>query len=673
MNLKTGAKVSRGSISLLTMACCLALVAVMSALLRAESVVLVSAGQSRFHISLPTKASVCEKFAAEELSKYIKQIAGVSLKIQEETEALANSVRIAGGREELDGYRITVTPDQILLQGTTERAALYAVYQLLKDMGCRWFYIGSLGEVVPERDTIELSLGQKTENASFPERSVMLAYAHYYNQFDQWIDLCGKFKINNICIYGQPKQWWLTEGKDHLGEIAKRGIILEWGGHLMPSLVPRELFQEHPEYFRLDPSGQRNAEQNFCPRSEGINILRKNFREYLKNMDDFRYFHIWADDIMGGGWCNCPQCRGFSPAEQNLLAVNALAEILSLERPESFVANLAYHDTLTPVQKIRPQQNIFLMHAPRERCYAHAINDPGCRRNREEYLPQWRGQYSLFGGKNSNTIHCFEYYTDAILDRQMQPPQINVIPSDARYYRDLAVSVFQNLIVAFRNWHSPPLSLLIFAEAAWNADIAGEAVLEDFCRCYYGEKLAPLMADYYRQVEQSMNLFFESDAVQGPYLDMTLLPLDEKTNEIIIPRHRQAVKTHRQLAPRLSAALKDTGEGILAERLRRELEVCELHDLILLMSATQHEGHFLTSQFLQGKIDKAQGKRALDILNQCLETINNVNKWIEQFPQEQKLWISGWQNYHDKFFADLIRADRVKVEKQINDNAGKNR
>jgi hypothetical protein len=385
-------------------------------------------------------------------------------------------------------------------------------------------------------------------------------------------------------------------------------------------------------------------------------------------MEGFRYFHAWADDIMGGGWCSCPQCKELSPSGQNLLAMNALAEVLGKKFPNSFIADLAYHDTAEVPRRVRPHKNVFLLHAPRERCYAHAINDPKCRRNREEYLPHWEKRYEYFGGKDSKTTHCFEYYTDAILNREMQPPNIEVIPADARYYRKLQVPVFQNLVVAFRDWHSPPISLVIFAQAAWNADIEGKDVVSDFCRYYYGEKLAPLMEDYYWQVEKSCNLFFEADAIYGSYCDMTSIPLDEKTNKIKIPQDWEAQKTHQKLAGRLSAALKTIEGGILVERLQRELDVCELHDLVLLMSVTQFEGRFLAYQFLSGKVGREEGKRALDILNQCLDAIKNVNKWVERFPEEQQLWIGGWQDYHDRFFADMIIADRDKVkEKLIND------
>ena len=96
----------------------------------------------------------------------------------------------------------------------------------------------------------------------------------------------------------------------------------------------------------------------------------------------------------------------------------------------------------------------------------------------------------MFSRTAPRTIHEFSYYTDGLLDREMQPPQLETIPADARYFRSLGLPVQQNLMVCFRDWHSPPFSLVLFAEAAWNAEVKGGEALEDFCRHYYGAALA---------------------------------------------------------------------------------------------------------------------------------------------------------------------------------------
>jgi hypothetical protein len=212
-------------------------------------------------------------------------------------------------------------------------------------------------------------------------------------------------------------------------------------------------------------------------------VVKRNVRPFFEALPEITYFHAWADDLMEGGWCHCPTCKDLSPEDQNALAMNAVAEVLAETNPGASLAHLAYHDTAR-APTIRPASNLFLFHAPRERCYRHAFNDPACRRNREEYLDNWIALRKLFLEVAPDTLHEFEYYTDGLLDREMQPPKIEVIPADARYFRSVNLPVYQNLMVCFRGWHSPPVSLIVFARAAWDADTDGWKVVDDFCRHY---------------------------------------------------------------------------------------------------------------------------------------------------------------------------------------------
>ena len=223
----------------------------------------------------------------------------------------------------------------------------------------------------------------------------MLAYPFYYDHFEEWIDVLAKQRINNVVIYGQSLDWWKSTRARYLPLLQARNMILEFGGHILPTFVPRDLFPSHPEYFRMNEKGQRTNDHNFCPSSDAIGVLRAGARNYFVQLPEITYFHTWADDLTGGGWCHCPKCRDVSPADQNLMAMKAAAGVLAEVNPRASLALLTYHDS-AGVPSQAPPTNVFLFHAPRERCYAHAFNDPACRRNREEYWKDWQGLHAMF-------------------------------------------------------------------------------------------------------------------------------------------------------------------------------------------------------------------------------------------------------------------------------------
>ncbi len=618
---------------------------------------LVQDGTSHWRVSLRPNASATESLAGRELVRHVHKMSGATLEIVPETTATGRVIRIDCDDAEVDGFDITVEEQFIGIHGHTPRGALYGVYHLLENWGCRWFYPGELGAVVPARPNLALPVGTSSQSASFRERSVMLGQPAYYDQFEEWVAFLTKVRINNVVIYGQSLDWWRTHRGRYLPLLEERKMILEFGGHILPTFVPRTLFEQHPEYFRMNQEGVRTADHNFCPSSGALTVLKDNAARFFQELPEITYFHLWADDLMEGGWCHCPQCQDLTSQDQNMVAMNAVAEVLAGVNAKASLAMLAYHDTARTAS-VRPAPNLFLFHAPRERCYCHALNDPDCRRNREEYVPDWLSLRDVFRQTAPRTIHEFSYNTDALLFREMQPPQIQVIPADARYFRSLDLPIHQNLMVAFRNWHSPPFSLILFARAAWNADVDGQQVLADFCRHYYGDQLEEVMTDYYLHVDAACNRLFEGDHIVGTYLDMSWPPLDPEMRRRKIADVQQARDIHSRLLGQLTTALEESPEGVTGDRLRRERDVCELHDWLLQLAHCQFEGRFLGFQYLAGGVSDDEGRRALKLLNEGLQVIDKITAWVSLAPDEQQGYVAGWQSYYRSYaqvFRDMTR------------------
>src|SRR5439155_653370 len=224
--------------------------------------------------------------------------------------------------------------------------------------------------------------------------------------------------------HANDTQWVIPE---LARELARRGLDLEGGGHVLVELLPRALFAAHPEYFPCAPGGGRFDLGNVCTASPGaLAVVRERAQAARAALPGATDFHLWGLDLAGGGWCACPRCNGLSPADQALAACNAVADTLG---PGGRVFHLAYHDTLEPPRAVRPDLRVWAEFAPRERCYAHALDDPACATN-AAYRRALDAHLELFVGR----VHVFEYYGDAILfggragraRRRAAPPRIHV-------------------------------------------------------------------------------------------------------------------------------------------------------------------------------------------------------------------------------------------------------
>src|SRR5450759_3019464 len=103
-------------------------------------------------------------FAARELAKYVKKLAGLTLSIKHKTKFNSESIGIwlgpctAFGLNDWpqlkpsfwdDGFAIRQQHKQLLFSGTNGRSVLFGVYAYLESLGARWVRPGPQGELLP--------------------------------------------------------------------------------------------------------------------------------------------------------------------------------------------------------------------------------------------------------------------------------------------------------------------------------------------------------------------------------------------------------------------------------------------------------------------------------------------------------------------------------------------
>ena len=145
------------------------------------------------------------------------------------------------------------------------------------------------------------------------------------------------------------------------------GLEVEYELHAMGYLMPKNLFETNPEYFRVDSSGKRNNDKNFCvSNEEALNIVCENAKKLalsLYGSNDNYYF--WIDD--GNDiFCHCEKCKKITPSNQALIAINAMLKAIREVKPNAKMAYLAYGDTLL-LPTVKPSEGVFLEYAPFEK------------------------------------------------------------------------------------------------------------------------------------------------------------------------------------------------------------------------------------------------------------------------------------------------------------------
>ncbi|MEI6425610.1 MAG: DUF4838 domain-containing protein, partial [Lentisphaerota bacterium] len=288
----------------------------------------------KFAIVIGSDAAEPEKFAASELQKYLGKTTGFKAEIKND-EFEPNGFFFSVGRTKFsegvstqsdqspitsgaDSFIVRIENNSVILCGGGDRGTLYSVYEFLEQQGCRWFFPGELGEVVPENGKLILNKGERKFVPDFIQRELGVAPVGDIRAEDiiAWSAknrLNRNFNLRNEVIYKSlPREKWKMNDE--------RGgqIRFQWVAHNLSWMIPSDkYFKSHPEYYALYKGERIPSGSPGKPGYGGGNICTTN-PEVIKICADFAI--DWFSKNPGGEvvplwpgdgaikWCECPEC-----------------------------------------------------------------------------------------------------------------------------------------------------------------------------------------------------------------------------------------------------------------------------------------------------------------------------------------------------------------------------
>jgi len=456
------------------------------------------------------RAGVGERgFAADELRRYLARLAG-----RKPPRRSQCPIRFQqDGRIPAQGYRIVVSRSGITIRFGDEKGRLNGTYGLLETLGCRWFVPGDRGELVPGKQLLCLHCGELAAKPSheaitfIQDVTTLRDYSDERLVERQWAD--------DLALFDWMGRNRLTTLRGHVGLVeqgrgklpqakramAQRHIAEEIGGHIISHLLPRNLFEKHPEYFPVNAAGLRTSRGNVCVSNrDALEVIADNARRLLRPAE---VLHCWGQDVSGGAWCHCEKCRTLPVAEQYLRVVNRVADAVAESAPGTKVAYIAYYDTLDANLTSRPRPNVLLLFAPRSRCYAHTIDESRCETNRRHFESFCRYR-EVF-----KAVETFEYYGDCLLYCTSNASIPWTVARDIESYHRNGVSRSGCLMFGGAAWLFAPINLYVFARKSWDVNADADDIVRQFCDGFY-PGVGSEMLGYHRELEEAMGLLLET-------------------------------------------------------------------------------------------------------------------------------------------------------------------
>jgi hypothetical protein len=521
------------------------------------------------------------RLASAELTSFLQRLTGLPFPSADDDVLSGPTLYLTHDADGDDGFGWRITADGVAIHGHSPRGLLYGVYDFLEALGCRWLGPGEADQVLPSGQTFTLAAERVEETPALAGRCLILGHYAFVAEAAAWVIWAARNRYNTIFIHTIPNEFgggaapawqWRALAPQVLPLLQERSMTIELGGHGLPALLPRHLFKTMPDAFRME-NGRRTPQYNLCPSSPAARReVQRNARRYFLDHPGYDVYHVWADDIPGGGWCSCPSCQGLSPSDQLLRATNWVAEALAQVAPAAQLSFIAYMDTETPPKQTQPLPNVCLLWAPRTRCYAHATDDPACPVNTPAYPDNLRAQIAYFAQAEAAPPRVFEYYTDAILFKFLLPPFSRVMQRDLAFYARAGVHTVQTLMTGATPWLALELNPWLFARLAWRPDRAVDALVHDFCAAAY-PGAAQEMTLYYQALEKAFAVVLDItpdqsrlDGISLSPLQMVKEPMADREDPVHAPLETLQTKARR--LPEMWAALALAEQYLAAAQVR---------------------------------------------------------------------------------------------------------
>ncbi len=204
------------------------------------------------------------------------------------------------------------------------------------------------------------------------------------------------------------------------------GLEVEYEFHSMSYLLPRTLFDTHPEYFRVNKDGEKTNDYNFCvSNAEALQLVAKNAAELATSLYRSSHdFYFWLDDGLDLK-CHCPRCKHLSASDQQIIVLNSMLREIKKQIPDARMAYLAYMDTIALPIHTDIEDGLFLEYAPFAKYTVTKDKAELIEKEKEMMIPLMR----VFGSQPQKVLEY--WYDNSLLSKWKKPPQKFVLDEAA--------------------------------------------------------------------------------------------------------------------------------------------------------------------------------------------------------------------------------------------------
>ena len=562
-----------------------------------------------YYINKITSNSTVD-YAAEELKKYLRMMSpeGGDVKIKYDPDAR-------------DGFRLGLMQDFSLdvsdaedtalddilyidcderggiIAGDNPRSVLLAVYEYLRQMGCRWLFPGVDGEYIPMKNIEAVKFRHKP---SLRYRGWCNEGAEYQQCMYDAIEFAPKVGLNVFMMEGHAPGYYdnyynhpnnqnvrpaepvsfntkLQWKKACQCEVAKRGLQLHDIGHGWTAypfgvdlaadyavMTENSVYGEGMLKYIAEVGGKRGIYQhfmntNYCMSNpEARRLVTESIVSHAKANRNVDYIHFWLSDGFNSH-CECEECQKKTPSDWYMIQLNEIDEALTQEGLDSRIVFIAYLDTVwAPLEeRIKNTNRFTMLIAPISRTYSESVKRDKKKAGTVPYvrngnkLPATLGQYFEYFDEWKKTWSgsdiCYEYHFWRSQFYDISGLELSkVINGDVKAYRDIGIhGIIED--GSQRCFFPTGLLFYTYARTLFDSSLTADEIREDYFSHLFGEGKEKIEG-YLKELSDAFDHFYlmkrrSKDETVSPYYNPEKMKDFKRVTEIVA-RGREIIKKY---------------------------------------------------------------------------------------------------------------------------------
>ncbi len=416
---------------------------------------------SKYQILYPAGASEQTMIGVNDLVEYIEKACGVKVPAKEGTKGdfaiiiEEKTVKADGAGDDCDTFKVKNEGNSIRLTGDAARGAMYACYDLLEKIGCR--FLTPTYEYVIESDEVDLAGFDYVEFSPFRNRRI---YAHTFNASKDM-----KNKLRDV------------EGLPYTGNNCHTfdGLDGDASSHeSQPCLTDETVYQRMLEGIRALLA--KNPDARLISVSQNDNM---NYCDCDNCMASYKKYSHDPDDPTAGG-----------TAGNMIEFVNRIVSDIEKDYPNVYVHTFAYQYTQHAPKGIVPDEKVVVQLCSIECCFTHPLSgsESVCNAANAPFSKDINDWANL-----ATTLFIWDYNNNFAY-RATPFPNLSyeILAGNMRLFADSKVDglFLQGNASMGNNGEFDFLRWYLLAKLAWDPYMSEEEYythMEEFMRGFYGD------------------------------------------------------------------------------------------------------------------------------------------------------------------------------------------